>query len=103
MLKDYINDRTGFMNGGLLHNREAVYKYFTVKNLDEVFLGGGDYPSLSQTELDEFAETVIKNKWHMEKSISKMFGIRVSLVDNESIIDTKISRMRKQIKEYQYD
>lgn len=101
MLKDYINDRTGFMNGDLFLDKEAVLKYFTVENMREMYKG--DWPALIQGELDEFAETVIKNKWHMEKSISKMFGIRISLTDNEFIIENKIASMRLKIKKYQYD
>ena len=56
-----INEYTGAFNGDLFESEEQVRQYFTVANIKAMF---GEC-SLTQEELDEMAETVITNRWHM--------------------------------------
>jgi len=56
-----INEYTGAFNGDLFESEEQVRQYFTVANIEAMF---GEC-SLTQEELDEMAETVITNRWHM--------------------------------------
>ena len=56
-----INEYTGAFNGDLFESEEQVRQYFTVANIEAMF---GEC-SLTQEELNEMAETVITNRWHM--------------------------------------
>jgi hypothetical protein len=59
-----INDATGFANGEKFDSAEEVREYFTVAAMREMF--NGDQSELpTQCELDEMAEHVIVNGWHM--------------------------------------
>lgn len=58
---------TGFDNGEMFTD-DDVREYFTVENMTEMFGGNlaADYPDLTdQDYLDEMAETVIRNGWHI--------------------------------------
>ena len=61
---DKINEETGFANGDLFNDENEVREYFTIESMKYQF--GGSY-EFKQTELDEMAELVIENKWHMKK------------------------------------
>src|SRR5690606_29206869 len=56
-----IHEATGFDNGDLFRSEAEVREYFTVENMRSMF---GEC-SLSQDELDEMAEEVIRHGWHM--------------------------------------
>ena len=58
---DQINNETGFANGDQFTSESQVRDYFTVENMREMFSGDC---SQSQSELDEYADAVIENKWH---------------------------------------
>jgi hypothetical protein len=60
---DQINDATGFANGDKWMTDEQIYGYFTTENMRRMFR---DQATLTQDELDEMAEVVIENRWHME-------------------------------------
>lgn len=60
---DQINDATGFANGDKWMTDEQIYDYFTTENMRRMFR---DQATLTQDELDEMAEAVIENRWHME-------------------------------------
>lgn len=64
-----ISEKTGFDSGDTFSNESEVRDYFTVKSMRQMF--GDDleanFPELADQEiLDEMAETVIDNKWHMD-------------------------------------
>jgi len=56
-----IRDATEFDSGDLFTSEEQVREYFTIENLRSMF---GEC-SLTQDELDEMAEEVIRHGWHM--------------------------------------
>ena len=58
---DTINDETGFANGEQFTSEAQVRSYFTVENMREMF--SGDCAQDTET-LNEYAETVIENRWH---------------------------------------
>jgi len=61
-----INDRTGFANGTKFIDADDVRAYFRREVMEGCF-GGTDYSDLpTQDELDDMAEVVIENHWHME-------------------------------------
>ncbi|KKK45928.1 hypothetical protein LCGC14_0999830 [marine sediment metagenome] len=61
-----INDITGFANGDLFENDIDVRKYFTIENMKSMFSDGFDENKITQEELEQMAETVIKNRWHIK-------------------------------------
>jgi len=63
---DQINDATGFANGDKWMTDEQIYDYFTTENMRRMFC---DQATLTQDELDEMAEAVIENRWHMEAEV----------------------------------
>ena len=65
MTFDQINDATGFANGDKWLTDEQIYDYFTVENIQRMF---GDEATYTQDELDEMAQRVIENRWHMTES-----------------------------------
>src|SRR5690606_25445511 len=78
-----INEYTGAFNGDLFENEEQVRQYFTVANIEEMF---GEC-SLTQEELDEMAETVITNRWHMAIPVDEyrsvytdVFGVQLEAI-----------------------
>lgn len=60
---DYINDQTGFAEGDEFENEEQVRDYFD--HMNELFNDGEPIP---QHILDEMAEMVIDEGWHIEDS-----------------------------------
>lgn len=62
--RDHIHEATGFDNGDLFTSEEQVRQYFTVQNITDMF---GECP-YTQDELDEMAEAVIANRWHMAEA-----------------------------------
>ena len=68
--RDYISDWFNFDQRGLFKSEKAVRDYFTVANMRLMF---EDHPSVSDfllghelDELEEMADTVIRNKWHCD-------------------------------------
>lgn len=59
--RDQIHEATGFDNGDLFTSEAQVREYFTVQNVTDMF---GECPC-TQDELDEMAEAVTANRWHM--------------------------------------
>ena len=55
-----INDITGFANGQEFRSEQEVREYFQVENVRTMF-GNED---ISQFDLDDMAEDVIRNHWH---------------------------------------
>jgi len=60
-----ISDDTGFDNGDMFEGADDVRRYFTVKNMQEIFGRLYDENLQDQEDLDKMAATVIENKWHM--------------------------------------
>ena len=63
---DAINDCTGFAQGELFECEEEVRDYFNVENLEMIFREECEW---GQEDLDEMADRVVKNGWHMEKKV----------------------------------
>lgn len=61
-----IHDATGFDNGDLFESEAEVREYFTVESIEFMF---GECP-YTQAELDEMAEAVIRNGWHMKQRVT---------------------------------
>ena len=64
-----ITEKTGFDNGECFVDTSEVREYFTVENMKQIYGGNlsHDFPELcDQSILDEMAETVISNKWHIK-------------------------------------
>lgn len=59
---DTINGSTGFANGDTFTSEQQVRDYFTVAAQVEMF---GRDAVQDQDTLDEWANQVIKNRWHM--------------------------------------
>lgn len=59
---DEMNDATGFANGMEFEDEQQVRDYFTIENMNHMFNDGTDF---TQDDLDEMAESVIENRWHM--------------------------------------
>ena len=55
-----ISNATGFDKGELFETDEQVHEYFSVEELKDIY----GYCELTQDELDEMAEAVIRNRWH---------------------------------------
>lgn len=60
-----ISDKTEFDKGERFWDERGVLEYFLVVNMWDIF-GFHGAPNLSQEELDDMAEQVIENGWHME-------------------------------------
>ena len=60
-----INDRTGFANGDKFEDADAVRAYFQADAQRGMF---GDGCVTDQDLLDEWAELVIENRWHMAET-----------------------------------
>ena len=65
MTQTEINDRTGFANGELFSSDDEVREYFQRELLCEC-LDHMDSAIPNQAELDDMAEAVITNHWHMD-------------------------------------
>jgi hypothetical protein len=64
-----ISEKTGFDSGDRFLNENEVRDYFTVTSMEQMF--GDDleasFPELADQDiLNEMAETVINNRWHMK-------------------------------------
>jgi len=59
---DLINDATGFANGDEFGSDEDVREYFFPHAQREMF---GDQAEQDANLLREWAEKVIRNRWHM--------------------------------------
>jgi len=59
--RERIHEATNFDAGDLFQSEAQVRAYFTVENIEAMF---GEC-SLTQEELDEMAEAVIRHGWHM--------------------------------------
>ncbi|MFA5571631.1 MAG: hypothetical protein WDA42_00870 [Candidatus Bathyarchaeia archaeon] len=57
-----INDKTGFANGEPFKCEDNVRAYFRATTQRDML---GDDAITNQTLLDEMAETVIENGWHI--------------------------------------
>ncbi|MGW8324124.1 MAG: hypothetical protein ACWGNI_00380 [Desulfobacterales bacterium] len=70
MTRTEISEKTGFDSGEMFSNDAEVRDYFTIKSMKQMF---GDnleahFPELADQDiLDEMADTVIDNGWHIEK------------------------------------
>ena len=67
---DAINDATGFAEGDKFENADQVRDYFTTENMEQIFepfAHGDKIPT--QDELNEMANAVIENGWHMRESM----------------------------------
>lgn len=60
---DEINDRTGFANGDKFDDEAEVLEYFTPASQRQMF---GPDAEADEDVLDEMAEQVIANRWHMK-------------------------------------
>lgn len=58
-----ISGATGFDHGERFGSEEQVREYFTVANMVAMF-GAEDGATVSQADLDEMADAVIRNRWH---------------------------------------
>lgn len=59
---DRINEVTGFANGEKFTSPQQLRMYFTTDSLRMIF--GARYEPVSQSELDDMAETVLSHGWH---------------------------------------
>lgn len=66
MTRNGIDDLTAFAQGDLFTDEQQVRDYFTVENMRSMF----SECNLSQIELNQMAEQVIANGWHMVKIIN---------------------------------
>lgn len=64
--REFVHEATGFDNGDLFESEQQVREYFTVANIGSMF---GECP-YTQAELDEMAEAVIRNGWHMKQRVT---------------------------------
>jgi hypothetical protein len=76
---DSIQDVTGFASGDLFESDVQVWGYFTVQNLREMGWSSEECPT--QKELDEMAQAVIDNRWHMQKK----YAVMVYYVDEDGV------------------
>jgi len=70
MTRNEISEKTGFDSGEQFSDDAEVRDYYRVQSMSEMYGGelSADYPELAdQGVLDEMAETVIDNHWHMEE------------------------------------
>jgi len=97
MMYAYINEKTGFADGEQFQSRKDVKDYFTVKNMNYLY---GASHELTQEQLDEMAELVIRKKWHVKITASRVFSIRVNRSDSREEIDQKIATLKGKIEKF---
>lgn len=95
LTRQYISDATGFDHGDEFTSEEQVREYFTVDNMRAMF-GECAY---TQDELDEMADAVIHNGWHMarECDICSHAGIYTAAtqeIDGKHLCDVCAKEMR---------
>lgn len=69
MDRNEISEKTGFDSGEMFSTETEVRDYFTVESMKQMFGGNleSEYPELADQDiLDDMADSVIRNKWHME-------------------------------------
>ena len=62
---DQINDMTGFANGDMFGDEKEVRNYFSLTSMRLMSFPWVECP-YTKEQLDEMADEVIANHWHME-------------------------------------
>lgn len=86
-----ISELTAFDKGDEFESEDQVRKYFTVENVKSMF--PNDETSVSQDQLDEMADLVIENGWHMKP---RWTSIRI-----EKRIKDSLDQIKKKGESYQ--
>jgi len=60
----FIDEQTGFAQGEMFTSPEQVRAYFTVENMTAMF---GSHHEATPEVMDEMAEAVLREGWHMEQ------------------------------------
>lgn len=88
-----VSAATGFDSGEQFDSSDQVRAYFTVANMMDMF-GPEDGSAARQAELDEMAEAVIANGWHMRPltvtEAAQLLGVDTSTV-RHAIADGRIA------------
>ena len=94
MLLEYINEKTGFADREPFQSSKEVKEYFTIKTMRHLF---GDDFELSQAQLDEMRDLVIRKKWNLKEDTSKVFSVRINRSSTEEEITEKLKELKRKI------